>query len=517
MKSAGGRILPYAVATIALGAALFALVRSIGSVVPVEHFFSSDNVYLTAVYRDVFRDHLSVTGWKLTPAPYFFPDMPVWFVLNRIFGPDLIAVNTANLFVQTGILVFVSVLLARSTLPIWILTAAAFTVAVGEGNRPLLVVFLPTHHTGTLINSILCMVILRSILSGDWTRETIARGVTLCVLVFLATASDRLFLAVFAFPACISIALSESRRSARVLAAVSIIAAAALAGPALIMAQRAGWFHLPAFSPAADIAKSIIAPGAAKEWIRGFFGFFFHLPKVIFGCALLVIHGLISTAQMRRRAEPFATEPLVTTWLFLGTLCAIFAAFAITQAIGAEMADAHRYLGASWFFLPLAMPLVVKWQMVLADRFVIKGMKFISPTLAAALVIFAATRTPLSYQPSPLAACLDAHREELGEGFGFSDYWNSRLTTMASTKGIRMIQLKPNLEPYFWINNKADFRADAPVSFVILTGLDRSLVETHWGKPVRSFRCTDHEVWVYASSKDTPIRQHLRNFPIDSL
>lgn len=49
-------------------------------------FFTSDTLYLPSLYRDWFTDGYTINGWTLNPAPNFFPDMLLFFILNFITG-----------------------------------------------------------------------------------------------------------------------------------------------------------------------------------------------------------------------------------------------------------------------------------------------------------------------------------------------------------------------------------------------------------------------------------------------
>ncbi|NPC87214.1 hypothetical protein HPC49_54685, partial [Pyxidicoccus fallax] len=72
-----------------------------------ETFFNADALYLPALYRDIVGLGGSWSGWRLTPAPYFFPDMPLYFASEALSGS-----------LTRGVLVFAAaqlVLLALAT------------------------------------------------------------------------------------------------------------------------------------------------------------------------------------------------------------------------------------------------------------------------------------------------------------------------------------------------------------------------------------------------------------------
>ena len=41
--------------------------------------FDSDALYLPTLFSDIFANNGQIKDWFLTPAPYFFPDFPMFF------------------------------------------------------------------------------------------------------------------------------------------------------------------------------------------------------------------------------------------------------------------------------------------------------------------------------------------------------------------------------------------------------------------------------------------------------
>ena len=54
-------------------------------------FFSTDTLYLPSIYKDLFIDGGTLDGWHFNPAPNFFPDMLVYFLLMFITGSFLLS------------------------------------------------------------------------------------------------------------------------------------------------------------------------------------------------------------------------------------------------------------------------------------------------------------------------------------------------------------------------------------------------------------------------------------------
>ena len=53
--------------------------------VSLDLIYHADALYLPALYRDLASGQ-DLSSWSLPPAPYYFPDMLVFFGLNRLLG-----------------------------------------------------------------------------------------------------------------------------------------------------------------------------------------------------------------------------------------------------------------------------------------------------------------------------------------------------------------------------------------------------------------------------------------------
>ena len=48
------------------------------------NIFNSDSIYLSSVYNDVFNQKNSFFSWRLTPGPFFFPEMLFYFIFKAV-------------------------------------------------------------------------------------------------------------------------------------------------------------------------------------------------------------------------------------------------------------------------------------------------------------------------------------------------------------------------------------------------------------------------------------------------
>ena len=54
-------------------------------------YFNSDTLYLPSIFKDLFVDKNGICGWQLNPAPNFFPDMLLYFLIRSMSGDFIMA------------------------------------------------------------------------------------------------------------------------------------------------------------------------------------------------------------------------------------------------------------------------------------------------------------------------------------------------------------------------------------------------------------------------------------------
>ena len=118
---------------------------------------TSDLLYLEALYKDLFVRHLPIGGWTLSPAPYFFPDLPVYFVLRGLAGDLLSALYLYSLFMLSCLFFSLRAILGLCKVPsptrseFSATLTLGFTFLVANEAPPL---FMPNIHTGVMIGAL---------------------------------------------------------------------------------------------------------------------------------------------------------------------------------------------------------------------------------------------------------------------------------------------------------------------------------------------------------------------------
>lgn len=196
------------------------------------HFYNSDALYIPTLYHDLFSGH-SLWGWNPPPVPYFFPDIPLYFLIHAIVGNLHLALIVFGI-VQYLLLLWGIILLSRqlwgrreSVEALIILAGAALALFFATGQAiGLMPLFLSDFHSGALLSLIFALGLMAYIIKQR--DEPFWRMLPYYLLLWLlstaTTASDAIFIVQFLIPAlgCLWVLFLCSMLSQRQLAAFSL-------------------------------------------------------------------------------------------------------------------------------------------------------------------------------------------------------------------------------------------------------------------------------------------------------
>lgn len=159
----------------------------------------SDTMYLPTLFKDLVLENGRYTDWYLAPAPYFFPDIFLYFISgfinNDYYHSNLIFI----LFQKTVLFVaiycifssfyskHVAFLLASILLVIFYMVPTSFSTFLIKGNW---------HFGVTLVGLLIVSLLLKSIGSSN----NLLRFILIFVFSALCIASDKLFILQFLVP-----------------------------------------------------------------------------------------------------------------------------------------------------------------------------------------------------------------------------------------------------------------------------------------------------------------------------
>lgn len=174
-----------------------------------ENFYNADALYIPAVYQD-FISGMNLSSWNPPAVPYFFPDMPIYFLVNFLVGNLHLAivffgvVQFLALFIGL-ILISNQVFGPRQNIHFLILmigTVTGLLFATGEFSV-LMPMFVSGYHFGALLSLIFSLLLIVRLLriGPETSAGSMANYGLLFLVSFLSIASDALYLVQFLVPA----------------------------------------------------------------------------------------------------------------------------------------------------------------------------------------------------------------------------------------------------------------------------------------------------------------------------
>lgn len=464
------------------------------------HVFSSDALYLPTLFTDVLERGGRLADWRLTPAPYVFPDMPMYAVAHMFGENAFVRIGVFALLQILAVFALLAALMKNIGVPHAALTAAAATAGMTvlglAGSHPFVFLFVSAHHYGIFLAqlALLALWFEASSTSPDWEIRSWVARLAMLALTALTTLSDVLFLAQTVVPLAAMSWFFAARnrqpawrrvwrdhRALLVVGGVSAILMAVLAnvsdtltaGPAIVVSPFQGL----------GIFKFIHFEGAQTPALA------------LCGCLWLIMVGLRFWA-LSRGAFLESIDPLFVFSAF--GILSLIVAFTLTSA-----APHVRYM------IPIfSWPVILSFTLL--AHFQVRWHRFALGAAALATIVWGAALTgrlialngfSTGYYPNEIA-CLDAVLEPTEARYGIAQYWDAKPVENFSRVGIRIAQYGSDLRPYHWISSASSFSDRYDFALV---NLDQSgaylipearLKEIN-GPPLQETVCGTQKILVY--------------------
>lgn len=468
-------------------------------------FFNSDALYLPAVYADLVERGGRLSQWFLTPAPYFFPDWPVYFTLAWL-SSSMYAALAGYMTVQALAMWLLAASIARrfSSWPQALIGATLATVLTcrlaADIVYPYNFIMLPTYHFSAWLALLAALALLLPVLQRQAAAPR-GTALALALLTALMVLSDRIFALQFAAPALIMLAASRRTQPGwRWLAGA--IAAGCVAGvllykwPLLVANGLPMPWHLSRGALRANLGT--VGAMIAAVW---------RYNAALVVCSALFYAGLLMVAPgaLRRLLGKRGVDGGADTagWLALFSLTSVLlsgAAIVLSSDLPTE-----RY------FLPLFLIPLVLGPALLHGYWRADGMR--AGLVGAALLLAAAVPAwqlvQLALQAGPVradyypqeVACLDRLFEQYDLRHGAAMYWDAKRVAMLSRRRPTIATYTPQLQRQHWINTDATFMP--AYDFVLLSGeggpeqIDEARLRALNGPPAAVGLCAPVKLLIY--------------------
>lgn len=434
------------------------------------NFFSSDTLYLPSIYKDLFIDHNNLEGWVFNPAPNFFPDMILYFIINFI-TQDFVLASMIFGIVQYLFFLFLIAALFRLILPVRPMLFAALA------NLFMLLFFFVafytdeffysfylisnSYHTGAFLMAFLCAILTFMYFKDPkkWHLITIAMIAILCII------SDRLFIALYSLPVFSLIVLYKTIVPHKTLIKILLInifsvVAGIIAFHLICKLQYFSVEENPILLDLKNMRASLIQLGG-QMW---------HAFKYMAFVGIITTISLLSFIALNYIffKEIRKNKSLLVIFFFF-VLAYSFIVFLAPVISGNYTGpDRLRYNIYVFYMLVITFWVVIAFFIYKygggARAFrVVKGALLTCLSVALFFGIIHLSLRGLkqwfNYYPTSVS-CIDNIAKENNLTYGVGNYWIAKRTTMFSRNGVRIYAIWEDAAPAIhvcnknWYNNK---------------------------------------------------------------
>jgi len=487
-----------------LAMAMTALVLAYRAGHPLQaYLFHADSLYLPTLFANLFAGSGSLSDWYLTPAPYFFPDYPLYLVAYLLgHGPYQQILLFALL--QSGLTVVALYTVVRNSSDGYRFATATLIALLliwlsVNASEPYVELLTSAYHFGAFLSG---LAFVGAWLALERGGDGGARRLLLpamCLLAFLTALSDNIFLVQTIVPFVVTwVLLHRNGQGARRL--LTVPAAVLLAGILGSLAYKFVVIHSTRYPTKLGVAQLGTSLNDLMEILSRLFVALPLLGLVVTAYFLFGVACLVTTVRKRSFLDLPRPLVLLVTFSMIGT----------AATLGAVLLVSNLPVSPRYLIPALLWPVIISVLLLqhwLGTRFFWVG-TYASGILA--LVLFAsAVRMPThdnpGYYPEQLA-CIDKALAGKSLHKGIAQYWDAKHFQMFSQQPITLAQYVSDMTPHKWITSER-FYAEA-YDFAIIAedgGEQFKLPEDKLvainGAPAERVACGNRTLLIYGPNK----------------
>jgi hypothetical protein len=503
-------------------------------------WLSSDTLYPVNVFTDVFVDGYSLSGWQFSIAPCWFPDLVLVGLFLGLTHNVILATLLAG-FIQIALIVGAFAVIRRAIRATGgaaqniLLLGTGVAITLFVATRPglyypgLYQFFLPQTHVGSL-----WVVLFGLGLALLWIRRTY-EGATVswgfvgvyAVVCAFGGMSNVLFIVQMLVPLTVSLMFAIVFGMLPLRASVMPVAvgwAAALTGALLNRVL----FNTTAVGAQSEIQYERVMV-SLDTFMRGAVGKLLagdrlHLLAIIWSLVCLTYVVFVLRKAVRNGVSALSlTERMTSVFFvscFLSSICsmgAIVAGGSNGLAVFKDYQWSMHYMHST-FLVPLfGLPLTASWTGLFSHPQFCRKANIAGATIVLLAPAYFLVRSSIPAQPihlytPPLVRFIDDLSLRDGLRYGIGGYWQARLVTLLSGRGVRVYAVDGALHPLLWVSNRqwyaelfAAKTRDRQVDFVILDDpawkISREETVRVFGDPVREETFNNTRVLIYAQRR----------------
>lgn len=492
-------ILPLALLTMALAG----LVIAYRAGHPLQaYLFHSDSLYLPALFADLVGGGGRLADWYLTPAPYFFPDFPMYLIAYLVgqgpYQQILVFALLQVILVLAALYFVVRASAERHHLATASVMAIALVWLSVNAAEPYVEMLTSAYHFGAFLSGLAFVAFWLTLEQGDKDGSGRPALAGMCVLALLTSLSDNIFLVQTVVPFIVTWMLTRVPRGG--WRTLRVPAAVLLAGILGSFSYKLVVAHSTRYPTKLGVAQL----GTNLHDLLGIFertSVAFPLLGLIIGA--YVLFG-IACAVATVCGRDFLGLPRRLMVLVTFTMLSMGATLSAVLLVS-NLPVSPRYL-IPVFVWPVVITVLVL-QHWLGARFFWLGTY--ASGIFALILLTSALRLPQAatpgYYPEQLA-CIDNALGGKSLHKGIAQYWDAKHFQMFSHQSITLAQYVSDLTQHQWITSKRFYNDAYDFAIIAEDGdaqykLPVDMLAAINGAPTEKVSCGNRTLLIYGPNK----------------
>lgn len=473
--------------------------------------FNSDTLELVALYKDIVLNNGSFSQWYWTPTPYFFPDMFLYYISEKLTGNFYYAIavffTLENIFLIAIIyLIFREFLTSISA---WMYTLIVMVVLYFFPTMTYSLQFISTFHYSEFLVSLASLYLILKIFTSK-NRYILFLFLWISISLLMVM-SDRLYILHFLLPMITSIIFwgilnPKIWKKIFIIISLSIII--------IFIGEWLSVFLVPNEIIYPDLAHPHLAFSAFSKNILlirdigldAFEKYQINFILVIIA-NLIIIYYLLSKVLyfIQKKILLFEDEKRIFIAIFLfamilGTLLAI-------GLKSNNQVEVRHMIGL--FMLPIILsPIYISLYLATKSKILIYYFRWILLGIILLSLLWNIRnnlihKTFYSDYTTPMSECIDNFIEETGAKVGIAQYWQSKKYYILSKHSILLAQFDRTLHPYRWVTtvgwykNRYDFALIDHTAVKNYYKINDYLIRERNGQEDKMYKCGTTDILYY--------------------
>lgn len=459
---------------------------------------NSDSMYLPSLFQDLIINDGVYKNWYLTPAPYFFPDMALYFAVSlinsKVYISNYLFFNVQLLVLFIFIYKINEFHFKKERAAIYAAISISLLFCIEAPAAPYLI--RSGHHFGVLLSAIVLLFLMLKAFKQK--KMSFLNCILILIISVLTVASDKLYLVQAIAPIIGALFLLLIIRAVPVKLVLQITAVLCfsvilgyLLHDVLVLneTQYPISFSFENIELNWTVLTSNVVDTLSKNWLVSIYILLFYLVTIVALTYRLLCRQIVS--------NPMSSFVMLFVMGSVGLMFGVM--------LPSSLAMMNRYL-MPFYFLPLIFfPLLMNIFGGLKNNNLFYYLKIVGIFLLLLLVNVNAVKGfkyKEEYYPGYIE-CIDKFVKRLNANSGIGNYWQSKSLNMLSKVDLNIVQVTDNFSEYNWITTSS-WREQTYRLLIVNNGIKPEIqpnperLKKQFGiEPQLSTQCGRYELFFY--------------------